>query len=158
MQGVTRIACHLSQPLLFTACLDGAVRCWDIRSGRLAVRAQHILSDSQAQIANTPGFPGTDCKCMKMFNACVCGQYMHSSLTAVIPHKQKACFSVLPGSWVVALMSRSPFLHPVPDATEQQAGQAPAGTFVWSLLALVCDSILYDNYTGLKSEMMQPSS
>ena len=33
LQGITRVACHHLQPLLFTACLDGIVRCWDIRSG-----------------------------------------------------------------------------------------------------------------------------
>ncbi|KAK9868612.1 hypothetical protein WJX84_003631 [Apatococcus fuscideae] len=38
-EGVTRLACHASQPLLFTACLDGIARCWDIRSGA-CIRSQ----------------------------------------------------------------------------------------------------------------------
>ncbi|KAK9816046.1 hypothetical protein WJX74_003587 [Apatococcus lobatus] len=38
-EGVTRVACHHSQPFLFTACLDGIVRCWDIRSG-ICLRSQ----------------------------------------------------------------------------------------------------------------------
>jgi WD40 repeat protein len=33
MQGITRIACHSTQPLVLTACLDGAVRVWDLRTG-----------------------------------------------------------------------------------------------------------------------------
>ncbi|GAB4816441.1 hypothetical protein N2152v2_003487 [Parachlorella kessleri] len=32
-EGVTRLALHPSQPLVFTGCLDGAVRCWDLRTG-----------------------------------------------------------------------------------------------------------------------------
>ena len=31
--GVTRIAVHPTQPLVFTACVDGVVRCWDVRTG-----------------------------------------------------------------------------------------------------------------------------
>ena len=33
MQGVTRLACLRHSPVAVTACLDGAVRCWDIRTG-----------------------------------------------------------------------------------------------------------------------------
>ncbi|KAL6776180.1 hypothetical protein ACKKBG_A20155 [Auxenochlorella protothecoides x Auxenochlorella symbiontica] len=32
--GITRLAVHPSEPLVFTACMDGAVRAWDARSGR----------------------------------------------------------------------------------------------------------------------------
>ena len=32
-QAVVAVKCHPSQPLVYTACLDGAVRCWDLRTG-----------------------------------------------------------------------------------------------------------------------------
>ena len=33
VQAVVRLACHPQQPLLYSACLDGNVRCWDLRTG-----------------------------------------------------------------------------------------------------------------------------
>ncbi len=32
---ITRMAWHPTQPLVFTACLDGMVRCWDLRTGAM---------------------------------------------------------------------------------------------------------------------------
>lgn len=32
VQSLTRMAWHPTQPLVFTACLDGAARCWDLRT------------------------------------------------------------------------------------------------------------------------------
>lgn len=37
---VTRTAWHPTQPLVFTACLDGVARCWDLRTGT-AVKQFH---------------------------------------------------------------------------------------------------------------------
>jgi len=34
--GVTKLALHPTEPLAFTGCLDGVVRCWDLRSGECA--------------------------------------------------------------------------------------------------------------------------
>lgn len=31
-QSVTRMCWHPTEPLVFTACLDGASRCWDLRT------------------------------------------------------------------------------------------------------------------------------
>ena len=33
LAGITRLACLKTQPVVITACLDGAVRCWDVRTG-----------------------------------------------------------------------------------------------------------------------------
>uniref|UniRef100_A0A7R9VPV1 Anaphase-promoting complex subunit 4 WD40 domain-containing protein n=1 Tax=Chlamydomonas euryale TaxID=1486919 RepID=A0A7R9VPV1_9CHLO len=33
LDGVTRMGWHPTQPLVFTGCLDGAARCWDLRTG-----------------------------------------------------------------------------------------------------------------------------
>jgi ribosome assembly protein SQT1 len=33
LQGITRLACHPTEPLVFSGCIDGAVRCWDARTG-----------------------------------------------------------------------------------------------------------------------------
>lgn len=33
-QGVTRAAWHPTTPLVFTACVDGVARCWDLRTNK----------------------------------------------------------------------------------------------------------------------------
>lgn len=32
-EGVSRLTWHPTQPLVFTGCLDGVARCWDLRTG-----------------------------------------------------------------------------------------------------------------------------
>lgn len=53
LQGVTRLAQHPSQPLIFTGCLDGVVRCWDTRTGS-CVRAWGGHRDAVQDLAVSP--------------------------------------------------------------------------------------------------------
>lgn len=34
MQGITSMVCHPAEPLVYTGCMDGVVRCWDARTGQ----------------------------------------------------------------------------------------------------------------------------
>ena len=53
VQGVTRLAQHPTQPLIFTGCLDGVVRCWDTRTGS-CVRAWGGHRDAVQDLAVSP--------------------------------------------------------------------------------------------------------
>ena len=53
LQGVTRLAQHPTQPLVFTGCLDGAVRCWDTRTGS-CVRQWRGHTDAVQDLAVSP--------------------------------------------------------------------------------------------------------
>ena len=37
MQGVVALACHPLAPMVYTGCLDGVLRAWDIRTGAALV-------------------------------------------------------------------------------------------------------------------------
>lgn len=52
-EGVTRLAQHPTQPLIFTGCLDGVVRCWDTRTGS-CVRAWGGHRDAVQDLAVSP--------------------------------------------------------------------------------------------------------
>ncbi len=47
---MTRLAQHPTQPLAFTGCLDGVVRCWDTRTGA-CVRAWQGHRDAVQDLA-----------------------------------------------------------------------------------------------------------
>ena len=32
-QGITKMVCHPTEPLILTGCIDGVVRAWDVRTG-----------------------------------------------------------------------------------------------------------------------------
>ncbi|KAK9809865.1 hypothetical protein WJX72_000577 [[Myrmecia] bisecta] len=52
-EGVIKAVCHPSAPLVYTACLDGVVRCWDLRTGVcVSGRAGH--SEGVQDIAVSP--------------------------------------------------------------------------------------------------------
>lgn len=50
---MTRLAQHPTQPLVFTGCLDGVVRCWDTRTGA-CVRAWGGHRDAVQDLAVSP--------------------------------------------------------------------------------------------------------
>lgn len=53
VQGVTRLCWHPHQPLVFTACLDGIARCWDLRTA-VCVRQYTGHTDAIQDIAVSP--------------------------------------------------------------------------------------------------------
>ena len=53
LQGVTRLALHPTQPLIFTGCLDGCVRCWDLRTGT-CLRTFQGHADAVQDLAVSP--------------------------------------------------------------------------------------------------------
>lgn len=53
LQGVTRLLQHPTQPLVFTGCLDGVVRCWDTRTGTCA-KQWRGHSDAVQDLALSP--------------------------------------------------------------------------------------------------------
>ena len=50
---MTRLAQHPSQPLVFSGCLDGTVRCWDTRTGA-CVRLWRGHQDAVQDLAVSP--------------------------------------------------------------------------------------------------------
>ena len=48
LQAVVKVVLHPSSPLVYTACLDGVVRCWDARSGKHFNMALAIISVSSS--------------------------------------------------------------------------------------------------------------
>ena len=57
MQAVVRLACHPQQPLLYSACLDGNVRCWDLRTGDSQCSRMHnVLLTCESDLMPSAGF------------------------------------------------------------------------------------------------------
>lgn len=66
-EGITRMICHPLEPIVFTGCIDGIVRAWDVRTGTctrsfhghqdaiqdlaISVDGTHVLSGSEDQTA-----------------------------------------------------------------------------------------------------------
>ncbi len=53
LQGVTRLAQHPTQPLVFTGSVDGSVQCWDTRTGA-NVRTWRGHRDAVQDLAVSP--------------------------------------------------------------------------------------------------------
>jgi hypothetical protein len=43
LQAVVGLVCHPSQPVVYTSCLDGCVRAWDIRTGSTQLVIDHAV-------------------------------------------------------------------------------------------------------------------
>eukprot|EP00891_Asterochloris_glomerata_P000841 jgi/Astpho2/841/e_gw1.00016.344.1_t len=70
-EAVVDVRCHPTKALVFTACLDGAVRCWDLRTGVcLATRTGH--TQGVQSIALSPDghmvISGSDDRSVRIFN------------------------------------------------------------------------------------------
>ena len=61
--GVVRLHCSASNPLVYSGCLDGVVRVWDVRSGECVQQwyghSDHILDITVARLvlSSAPPFP-----------------------------------------------------------------------------------------------------
>lgn len=61
-EGITQMACHPTQPLAFTGCLDGMVRCWDARTGS-CVKSFYGNTDVVQDLALSPDGNMVLCGC-----------------------------------------------------------------------------------------------
>jgi len=52
-EGVTTMVCHPTQPVIVTGCMDGAVRCWDARTGT-CTHTFHGHSEAVQDLATSP--------------------------------------------------------------------------------------------------------
>ena len=55
LQGVVALACHPTAPMVFTGCLDGVLRGWDIRTGASrCTRLKHSMACTAGLVPNMP--------------------------------------------------------------------------------------------------------
>lgn len=70
-QGLTCLAQHPTQPLVFTGCLDGGVRCWDTRTGGCVRQWRGHVDVVQGLAVSPDGnmvLAGSEDECARVFS------------------------------------------------------------------------------------------